>query len=178
MKKKILFFVCLSFLTALSFSAQTKTVTNSDLSKFRSQRLLAEKELRENYEKLGFPSPEELRQRQEKNRVETEELSAKLRAERIEREKLAAEIRRELALRLMSVRPVHNYNSIQNNGFYGGFISNGYYNRYSFNRFRHRRYSGPTWRADASGVVYEPGSRPAPIWTPRIFTSRDRTWRR
>ena len=170
MKEKILILLCLSFLTALSVSAQTKTVTNSDLTKFRSQRLSAEKELRENYEKLGFPSPEELRQRQEKNRVETEELSAKLRAERIEREKLAAEMKRAEVLRLLSITPVRDYYPSPTGGFYGGFISSGYYNHYSPNRFRLRRYNGPAWRADASGVIYEPGSRPASIWTPRFRT--------
>ena len=54
--------VFLSFILAFSFSAfaQTKTVTNADLEKFRQKRLQAEREYRENYERLGFPSPEEL----------------------------------------------------------------------------------------------------------------------
>ena len=177
MKKKLLFLVCLSFLTALSMSAQTKAVTNADLTKFRSQRLTAEKDLRENYERLGFPSPEELRERQEKNRIETEQLSAKLRTERFEREKLAAEIRRVELLRQSPLIPLRDYYPTQTGRFYGGLISNGYYG-FSLDRFRHRRYSGPAWRADASGVIYEPGSRPASIWTPPFSTPRFGTWRR
>ncbi len=160
MKEKILFLVCLSFLTALCVSAQTKTVTNSDLVKFRTQRLSAEKDLRENYVKLGFPSPEELRQNREKNLVETEELSAKLLAERIERERLAAEMKRAEALRLLSLYLSRDYYTYQYSGFYSGFISNSYYG-FSKNRFRHYGYYKPAWRANTSGMIYEPGWPPA-----------------
>ena len=40
--------------------SQTRTITNADLEKYKQKRLAAEKELRENYRELGFPSPEEL----------------------------------------------------------------------------------------------------------------------
>lgn len=70
---------------------QTKSVTNAQLEKFRQERLKAEKEYRENYERLGMPSPEELERRREQSQKEMEELSAKLRAERLERERIEAE---------------------------------------------------------------------------------------
>lgn len=64
-------------LLSASFSgfAQTKTITNADLEKYRQKRLLAEKELRENYEKLGFPSPQELARQNERSRRELLELA-------------------------------------------------------------------------------------------------------
>ncbi len=46
--------------TAISSMAQNKTVTNADLEKYRQARLAAEREYRENYERLGMPSPTEL----------------------------------------------------------------------------------------------------------------------
>ncbi|HUF02718.1 MAG TPA: hypothetical protein VMM38_00930 [Aridibacter sp.] len=44
---------------AVAVSGQTKTVTNADLEEYRAKRIAAEKDLRENYEELGFASPEE-----------------------------------------------------------------------------------------------------------------------
>ncbi|MEO7539695.1 MAG: hypothetical protein ABIV21_06690, partial [Pyrinomonadaceae bacterium] len=58
--------------------------------KYRQERLKAEREYRENYSKMGFPSPEERDRQREKSRDETEQLSAKLRAERLEQERLEA----------------------------------------------------------------------------------------
>ena len=62
MKRKVLFILCSIFITVSFASAQSakRTVTNTDLEKFKQKRLNAERDLRENYEKLGFPSPEEL----------------------------------------------------------------------------------------------------------------------
>ena len=90
MKKQILLLISLIFsLAALSF-AQTKTVTNADLESFRQKRLQAEKEYRENYEKLGFLSPQELEKQVAEDSRRMEELSARLRSERLEREKTEA----------------------------------------------------------------------------------------
>lgn len=166
MKEKILLFLCLSLLTALSAVAQTRTVTNSNLEKYRNQRMQAERDLRENYERLGFPSPEELARRQEKARMETVELADKLRAERLEREKLAAEIRKaEAAARAIQVTSAFGGYPVASGYYGGGFLS------YGFAGGRHRN-RGPFYRADASGLIYEPGSRPASIWVPRINTPR------
>src|SRR3954466_53115 len=88
MSQRSFFILCLiCVLGSLAFS-QTKSVTNADLEKYKESRLKAEREYRENYERLGFPSPEELDRRREQSQKDTEELSAKLRAERLEREKL------------------------------------------------------------------------------------------
>lgn len=88
--KKLMFAFFAAALTAVSIDAQTDTVTNRDLEKYRAERLKAEADMRENYKRLGFPSPEELRRRNEESAKAMAELSAKLRAERLERERIEA----------------------------------------------------------------------------------------
>lgn len=70
--------------------AQAPTITNGDLEKYRSQRIKAETDLRENYERLGFPSPEERARRDAESAKAAGELAAKLRTERLERERIEA----------------------------------------------------------------------------------------
>lgn len=64
--------------------AQTPTVTNQDLAKYRDDRLKAEKELRENYTTLGFPSPEELAKRDEQARQKQADVLRELRSRPVE----------------------------------------------------------------------------------------------
>jgi hypothetical protein len=82
MKKRILLFAILIFSTSVFAFAQARTITNADLEAFRQNRLAAEKDLRENYAKLGFPSPQELEKQIEQSRLEREKLAAQLREER------------------------------------------------------------------------------------------------
>lgn len=92
MKRSLLFFVVLlSAATANSVTGQTKIVTNSDLEKFRQERLKAEKDYAENYKKWGFPSPEELEKQRVQSAIELSETSARLRAARLEQERLTLE---------------------------------------------------------------------------------------
>lgn len=73
MKNGILLF--LIFVTANLCMAQTarKTVTNTDLEKYRRERLKSEAEYRANYKKLGMPSPEELERQRIESRAQAEE---------------------------------------------------------------------------------------------------------
>ena len=86
MKRKF-FIVSIILLAAGYTAAQVKTVTNADLEKFRQKRLAAEKEYRDNYKRLGLPSPEELARRREADKIENERLAARYENERIERER-------------------------------------------------------------------------------------------
>ena len=70
---------------------QSRTVDNFTLDKYKQQRLAAEKDLRENYAKLGFPSPEEMQRQREKDEDEKAERLDKLREEALERERIAFE---------------------------------------------------------------------------------------
>jgi DNA gyrase/topoisomerase IV subunit A len=67
-------------------SAQTRTVTNNDLKKYKTERERAERELREDYQRLGLPSPEERAKLNEKEAKEMSELAARLRNSRIAQE--------------------------------------------------------------------------------------------
>src|SRR5688572_27122381 len=91
MKFRIAAMVFFILATTVSLFAQSRTITNADLEKYRQVRLSAEREYRENYEKLGMPSPAELDRRREQSRIETEQLSGKLRAEQFEQDRLGLE---------------------------------------------------------------------------------------
>lgn len=91
MKIRVLFLVFIIITATGSALAQNKTVTNDDLSKYKQERVKAEAELRNNYVKLGFPSPEERERRNAESAKESVELSARLRNERLERERIDAQ---------------------------------------------------------------------------------------
>lgn len=60
MKRQAIFVLALVFGISSFAFAQTKTITNTSLEKYRQKRLQAEYDLRTNYAELGFPSPDEL----------------------------------------------------------------------------------------------------------------------
>jgi hypothetical protein len=78
--KTWLFFSLILVLSGVSL-AQTKTVTNADLEKFKQKRLQAEAEYRAKHKELGMPSPEELEQRNAENKRQLLELSNQIRYE-------------------------------------------------------------------------------------------------
>lgn len=126
MAKKTSFVFCLVLLSI--GVAQSQTVTNMDLEKYRQERLSAERDYRENYAKLGFPSPEELQKQEEQSRKETEELSAKLRTSRLERERLDAYREAEMNRAIAYNRQVQSsgyYDPGYYDPFYGGYSGYG-----------------------------------------------------
>ena len=169
MKMRIVFFICFVLSSVILTAAQARVVTNADLEKYSAARLKAEKDLRENYSRLGFSSPEERARRDDDAAKERSELSAKLRQERIAQERAAAEVEQ---LRVQQARYDAYIRSLsyerQRPNTYPDYSVYGYgygYGRWLGGWIPQQTY-GPAWRADASGVVYEPGSRPSSIWTP------------
>ena len=144
MKKiTVLFLSFILSVSAVAF-AQTKTVTNADLEKFRQKRLQNERSYRENYERLGFPSPAEL----DRKRIEDEqnliEFSQQLEAQRLEREALQADAENQALLLQNQYLQSQNGYSNYDSGAYlygGGYLPFNYgYNNYGrFNR-RPRNY--------------------------------------
>lgn len=169
MTTRIIFLICFILASVIAAESQTKTVTNFDLEKYAQERVKAEKDLRENYVKLGFASPEEMQRRNAADAKEREALAAHLRQERLERERAAAEVE-QLRIRqarydayirsLTYVQPMQdNYSGYSGYGYgYGGRV-----------RRVFPQSTGPAWRADGSGVVYEPGGRPSSIYTPTLI---------
>ena len=152
MKKRLLFILCLSLAAAGSSLAQTRTVTNRDLEKFRQKRVEAERQYRENYEKLGFPSPEELDRAREESRYETEESLVRQREERLETEADFRAQARALSAEIASVEAQISYvnslfpaNQSPTDYFTGGIAP------YGYNRSGR---SNSIWRGDATGRVF------------------------
>lgn len=135
--KYILISILVGMMTVNVF-AQSDTITNADLEKFREKRLVAEKDLRENYAKLGFPSPAELERQNEEAAKDRAERAEKYRQARMERE----------AIDYYAVpSDVNLYFNVQTrrsgyNAFYGAYVPQYYGNAYR-NRTRHDRSNQP-----------------------------------
>ncbi|HSI87523.1 MAG TPA: hypothetical protein VK918_00575 [Pyrinomonadaceae bacterium] len=163
-------FVIIGALVFSTSAAAQNTVTNADLEKYRQKRVAAEKDLRENYERLGFPSPEELEAKRIEDAKEREELAARLAQARIERERVAAEIRANEASRqgLVIINEQIDYGRT---GVYGYAYPVPYRNIWRGGRYFPRR---PIigWRAGPGGLIYEPGGRSSQVWSPSIVRPR------
>jgi len=144
---KIVIGVVVAGVLGVSVSAQTKTVTNADLAKFAEKRISAEREYRENYERPGMPSPEELEKQNADEAIEREELSRRLRAERLQQEAINAQREAAESVRRPQTYYIENPDRPYYSGypyFYGGGASYGRrpvrrVNDPVFNRFRGNR---------------------------------------
>lgn len=141
---KQVFILVLIFVAANLTIAQTKTVTNSDLEQFRQKRLKAEKDYRENYEKLGFPSPEDFDRQNEQSKRELAELSRRIEAENARKESLEQLARNNTLL--------EKFNSANLQLFYlrrqaNGFSHQNYIYSYGYAPYfyRHRRVADPNY---------------------------------
>ena len=155
---KILYFVCFVFVVTVTAAAQSKTVTNSDLEKYREERVKAISDYRENYAKLGFPSPEALERRNEESRKVLAGVSAKIRTERQERE------RREAGTRFVQYYPRDQRTEIV---WINGYPNYYYYypNHYYYPDGRSQRvYQQPGYFAGGNFWPTGPKTPPRPIF--------------
>lgn len=158
MKYKLTFLLLAGICLAGSASAQRKTVTNSDLEKFREKRIQAEKNLDDYYSKIGL-SRADVEKRNAEDEKARVELSARLRAMRLERERAEAEARIS-----ENSQPQFNVFYQQTAPQFSGYILYGdrwYPTRPYGNR---RSLSAVQWRATPGGIIYEPGSRSSFVW--------------
>ena len=160
MKKKTVLF--LSFI--LSFSvlafAQKKTVTNADLEKFRQQRLEAEKNYRENYERLGFPSPEALERKRVTDEQNLIEFSQQLETQRLQREAIQADLENQSRFLQNQYQPLPDYTNYNSGAYiYGGgyFPFNYGYNNYGRFSRRPRSYINRNQTNDPYPWIRIPG---------------------
>ena len=129
--KKIAAVLIVVFCGVLVMDAQraTRTVTNADLAKFRDRRLTAEQEYRDNYQRLGMPSPEELSEMRDRDMDARITLADQLRRARLEKERLELDRARldhdadRLALETRMASAQEQYADF---GAYGGFYGGGY----------------------------------------------------
>ncbi len=151
MKRRVLFVLGLVFVFSGLAIAQTKTVTNFDLEKFKQKRLQAEKELRENYRELGFPSPEEMEKQNAESRKELSELSQRLRAERLAREALEYEAENQVIYSDSYDQPADFINYQQ---YFGATYSTPNYYRNRIYRSNGRGYGNTGVRINSGGVHF------------------------
>src|SRR5688572_27868014 len=141
MKTAALIFGLTLTLAVTSFG-QVRTVTNSTLSKFQQKRLAAERDYRENYARMGFPSPEELDRQREADLTARLQLADQLRQARLEKERLELE-RRSLDLQAAQLEAEIN-DTNQVDSFYGTYFGgvggfggfSGFGSRHRFGKFR------------------------------------------
>lgn len=146
MKVQALLFICLLVVVG---TAQTKTVTNDDLANYREKRLAAERELREDYVRLGFPSPEVRAKRDDESAKTLTELSARLRNERLTRERALVYVPYQRDVIVTNSQPYYS-------SYYQAFP----------NRFyqRDRRYQQPGYFAGGMFIPTGPKKRPQPLF--------------
>ena len=168
----------LGFIVALTVmaSAQTRTatVTNFTLAKYQTARLAAERELREKYAQMGFPSPEELDRQKEADLKARLELAEQLRRARLEKERLELE-RRGLDIEAARL-DAEIESSTVSEGYPvyigGGLFSSGF-NSFDRRRRHHRSRSFPhagprgAYRVTPVGVIRTGGTRPGRFFAPR-----------
>ncbi len=173
MKQRVLFFLCVIIGSAGIAAAQAKTVTNADLEKFKQKRLRAEQDLSEYYSKLGLTEEDVLRKQAEEAKAR-EEFSARLRASRLEQERIEAEARRLDATSVAA--PLTVVVDAQGNSYPGYYTYSTPYYRQGGRWYRPSRYP-ITYRATPMGIIYEPGGRPASIYSPTFPQRQQPAWR-
>ncbi|MFL6467708.1 MAG: hypothetical protein ACJ72Z_07095 [Pyrinomonadaceae bacterium] len=164
-------------------NAQNGPVTNADLEKYRLKRVAAEQELQDKYAEMGFPSPDALERKRERETKERIAFADTLRADRLEREKADAELQKQAyaatqayAAAVASQQP--NYIVIdrqeQNTSYpywsysYPTNDWNQYYRRYPGRYGKYDNNIG--WRAGGGGIIFEPGRNnipQTPVYNPR-----------
>lgn len=159
---RILCFVCVIFASGMMVLAQSNIVTNLDLEKYRIEREKAKSDYRENYAKRGFPSPEELDKRNERDRQVLAETAARVRAERLERERINAEY--EAVIHRADVKEGETVIVVDGVAMPTYYGNNG--RRYRYPQIRHNGQSGyfaggqfwptPTTRTPPKAVFLQP----------------------
>ncbi len=189
MKKAVLCFGLVISFAALGIG-QVRTVTNSTLNKFQQKRLDADRDYRDNYARLGFPSPEELDRQRDVDMAARLQLADQLRTARLAKERIDLE-RQNLALQAARMEQERDQNDSYNSGYYGGYggyggYFGGGYGGFSSNggifdgRFGNRRggrFRGVIggYRATPFGVYPEPASFPRPFFRVRSGGTRRTT---
>ena len=164
MKIRVLFLVFIIITATGAVFAQSKTVTNADLSKYKQERVKAEAELRNNYAKLGFPSPEERAQRDAQSVKDTVELSARLRNERLERERIDAQNAANAEYNAALLRALRQQNTVEYSApsYFGGY----YYGGRRPRPFQQFGYQQPGYFAGGQFWPTGPATKPRPLWRP------------
>jgi hypothetical protein len=86
--KKIAVLFCVVFSFTFIARAQSVTITNADLEKYRIERQEANRQYNETYASRGLPSPQELRAQSDEQVKSMIDFSDKLKAQQLERDRM------------------------------------------------------------------------------------------
>lgn len=155
-------------LSAAAAIGQSRTVTNADLERYRDQRVAAERDLNENYARLGFPSPAERARREAEAAKQREKLILTIRAEEMERARLdaqltAAEMLANSARRQRELDLENTSESSETFPYFGGFPGYFNYNQRPRRRDRQWQYEQPGYYAGGMFIPTGPRTPPQPL---------------
>jgi hypothetical protein len=131
MKLKGLFVFCLISGLVGVCAAQTRTVTNDDLEQYRKQRVKADRELKEDFDRLGFSSPEEREKREADSQRKIAELADRLKLRRIEQERIDAD-RANAESEAAAAAAIAAYTRSMQTQQQPQYYDPGYYNNYGY----------------------------------------------
>lgn len=163
--KRIAAIFALVVVGVLLANAQTGTVTNADLEKYRAKRVAAEEALQQKYAELGFPSPVEIERQRNRDYWDKIELGQKLQQQRYEREKLEAErAERERLVRIAAEASIAAAAAQSKEVIIERQDNTGYLYGYYVLGNRHFPWRSPypygvttTWRSGGGMVTVQPG---------------------
>ena len=127
--RKAVLGLCMCLSLSIVVLSQTPTVTNLDLEKYRIERMMAEKEYRDNYARQGLPSPEELERQRQEDQAARIDLMERLRRARQDQERIqldrdrldldAARLQAEIDANAAAQEQREGYSNYPNYGAYG-----------------------------------------------------------
>lgn len=147
----------LSAICAAAQDNSAKTVTNADLEKYRQARVKSDEDYRQNYQRLGRPSPEELEKMETERQKRLSELSDKLANRRLQNEYFE----RMNALAAAGDTPQIIY--LDADGNYGAAYSTGYTPYLFLGNRRHFNSSG-NYPPSIQMVKDQAGMFPSATW--------------
>ncbi len=154
---KYLFFVCLVLLSTLGAVAQTRSVTNADLSKYTRERENEERKYLENYVRLGLPSPAEIARRRTRSAIEYREYADQIRSRDAEIERIVAQQRTQRTNYVPQVVFIAGNSEYRDSGYF--YSGGGYFPQ----RFR-QPYSQPGYYAGGQFWPTGPATPPRPLF--------------
>ena len=174
MKTALTLSLLLTVFAGLSAFGQ-RDITNADLEKFRVKRVQAEREYRNNYEKMGFPSPEELQRQLEKSMADRFALAERLASDEMERERIAIDrervgVERENLALQRETMWARQQELAYSSTVYGGYYGSGY-SLPGFNIYRGRYRNGIPFAPRVNFWNGSPqlSSYPTPVYSdPRV----------
>jgi len=148
------FFVLASILAFAGLGAAQRQVTNADLETYRDQRIRAQAELRQDYARLGFPSPAELERREQERNRHIDQLAGTLRQQALDESRSYRDYESAFAS-----RPQQVVVQPEDDPYHAGDMTNPAYPTYGYPNYGYPGYGFPgTYGYPGYGTPNDRGS--------------------